>query len=310
MRCKSLFYLLPLFATAACKDNNDNLRLQIISDGLSRSNEMIKAHTELVYHSLYDKLKDPVSHAKASIWQPKAMEIHQLSEDVIAYIDLLKNELKNNAGLFEKQQKCDELSKKLIQFKENVIAVLDNEFKKDTLSYSFFRKSLLSLQNTIPIYKATSAEPIDHKFPLMKADQLDIYLKGANVGEAIAILNKLENDVIFTENITVDLLNNWSTGHTCGFEVFSAIATQNARYLKKGDFLEIHAGVGNFTVSCKPQITINGRLTDITAEGIAEYRMQVNKQPGKYFIPLRIEFTKPDGSKSAMSKKIEYEVAE
>ena len=310
MRCKRLIYLLPLFAVAACTNNNHDLRLQIINDGLSRSNEMMKDHTQLIHHTLNSKLKDPVSSAKASIWQPKAMEIHQLSEGLLAYIESLKNELKKNAGLLEKQQKPDELSERLIQFRKNVIAVLDNECKKDTLAYNFFRKSLLSLQNTIPIYTGTPAESANQKFPLMKADQLDIYFKGATAGEATAILSKIQNDVIITEYITVDLLNNWSTSYTCGFEVFQAIATQNSSYLKKGDFLEIYAGVGNFTVSCKPQITINGRVMNITPEGVAEYRMRVNKQPGKYFIPLRIEFTKADGSKGAMSKKIEYEVTQ
>lgn len=80
--------------------------------------------------------------------------------------------------------------------------------------------------------------------------------------------------------------------------------------MQKGEIIEINAGVGAFSIKAEPNIVINGKHIDINSDGVAIYKFKSSSKPGKHYVPVSIEFIKPDGQKIKVEKKIEYTVAE
>lgn len=93
------------------------------------------------------------------------------------------------------------------------------------------------------------------------------------------------------------------------YDKFSAIITLNSSYVKLGDSLEVFAGIGEFNDDLKPTITIDDQKIELNDEGVAVYSFRANKKPGKHFVPVRIIYTKPDGTTIPLIKKCFYTIA-
>jgi hypothetical protein len=72
----------------------------------------------------------------------------------------------------------------------------------------------------------------------------------------------------------------------------------------------VTAGIGAFNSSCKPIITINGKIINQEPDGAATYKIVAGGKPGNHFIPVTISYFKPDGVRATVSKKLEYTIAE
>jgi gliding motility-associated protein GldM len=115
-----------------------------VDKSLQGSNANISTANSVLYKSLEDKKKDPQYAAQANIWAPKAIQAEQYSKDVMKYIEDLKLELMQAAGLkedgtfkednldastrlFETGGKGDLLKAKLEEYKKNMLAI-DSSF--------------------------------------------------------------------------------------------------------------------------------------------------------------------------------------
>ena len=98
-----------------------------------------------------------------------------------------------------------------------------------------------------------------------------------------------------------------STTH--GYERFSAILTLSTSYVKSGQPITVYAGIGSFSDASKPIFTINGIIVPIDEEGRATYKFTAGKKPGQYLIPVKIEYTKPDGVQCVKKEIVKYTVA-
>ena len=100
MRCvilTSTFCL--IFSSCFNSSENDLIVFKTTNEGLQKSNQFISGQTELLYQALKDKTLSPQLHDRAEIWYPRALQIKQLSSDILKYIDKLKTDLKKEAGL-------------------------------------------------------------------------------------------------------------------------------------------------------------------------------------------------------------------
>ena len=70
-----------------------------IDQSLTNANVIIQKKNQDIYKSLEAKLKDPKTAEKAAIWAPKANKVKALSDEMFAYIESLKQNLKEEAGL-------------------------------------------------------------------------------------------------------------------------------------------------------------------------------------------------------------------
>jgi len=92
--------------------------------------------------------------------------------------------------------------------------------------------------------------------------------------------------------------------------VFEAIAVLSSSYINSGQSIQVSAGVGAFSVASNPTISINGKVIDLKGRALAEYSFTPIGKPGKYRVPVKIEFTKPDGSLEVHTTELEYIIAE
>jgi gliding motility-associated protein GldM len=302
-----------LLATAvaflfSCTNNSKNnlTVFKALDESLVRSNRVIVSSNENVYHALDEKLYDFRTSTKAGIWQPKAMQIQKLSQEMINYIDSLKTELKKEAGLkeegvfteddvnavntlFNKKSKGEELYTKLKKYKPDILAV-------DFLIMSEFEKK--TILTTVEYDNSKKGMTFTKTF-----------FNEISTIEASAILDKFQNNIRIIENKTVSFCYEQVPSNSDYFNTYSAIIAQNIRYVKAGEEIEIIAGVGAFSRIAKPEITIKGKIIPIDETGTATVKFLASGKRGNYFVPVKINFTDQEGKKQTITKTVEYTIA-
>jgi len=79
--------------------------------------------------------------------------------------------------------------------------------------------------------------------------------------------------------------------------------------VQAGERIEIFAGVGEFRSDMKCEIFIYGKQVNIKDNAVAHYRLKAASTPGKYFVPVKINYTDQNGARQSIQKRIEYTVA-
>lgn len=127
---------------------------------------------------------------------------------------------------------------------------------------------------------------------------------------ALAMLNKVQNDVLITTNDLLEYCNAnaWSATHD--YETFKPLISLDRSYVKSGQTIEVSAGVASFSTSAKPVITIDGKRVKVDEEGVATWNFYAKKKAGHYTVPVRIEFSRPDGERQSVNKNLKYTVGE
>jgi gliding motility-associated protein GldM len=121
------------------------------------------------------------------------------------------------------------------------------------------------------------------------------------------MLSKFQNDVRNSEAEVVDYCHQQVGAVEIVYDEFQAFAGTNSQYLMPGQELVITSGVGAFSKSARPSITVDGAGVALNAEGVAEYKTTVGG-PGSYTKTVNITYVKPDGSKASILKKVDYTV--
>lgn len=305
--------LVILLFFSSCKDNSDNnlIVFRVAEEGLQRSNKNISLSTNLVYHRIQEKTQAPETSEVALRWQPVTNEIKKLSGNIVKYIDSLKEELKNEAGgygaenkdwentmgvsehLFESQGKGKDLLRELIKYKASLLALnpeVKNQFEHDT--------NIFSNEFTFNATDTTSF--------------IKTFFGNIPVIAAHIMLSKFVNNVKICENEFINYCYN-KIGFVDGpsmYEKFAAIVGQSSNYIKAGDELLITAGVGSFSSVSQPKITINGIEVIVNEDAVAVHKLKTSKRAGKHFVPVKIEYTKPNGNRDTKIINIEYTVIE
>jgi gliding motility-associated protein GldM len=184
--------------------------------------------------------------------------------------------------------KGKDLYQKLEQYKANLLGI-DKDINKE------FEKTL----------------PIDLKIPKSNNQgnkQWEAaYFRMTPTIASITMLSKFQNDVRNSEAQVVDYCHRQIGAVEVVYDEFQAFAGTNSQYLMPGQELVITAGVGAFSKASKPSITVDGTGVGLNPEGVAEFKTTVGG-PGTYTKIVNITFTKPDGTKATIPKKVEYTV--
>lgn len=298
---------------SSCSDNSESTInvFRAIEEGLQQSIKTISQSNEVIYHSLDERLADPRNRERTMIWQPKAIQVKNLSDSIIKYIRELKEELKNEAGpdnpgdkgssqegnltvtdhVFESHGRGKELFEKLLKYRQEVLSV-------DSGWNVLFRNNIIVFTGNFDYTRNDTAAFIR------------TYFNNIPLIATYAMLSKFENNVKIIENTLVTFCSNQIDGIIESYTVFRAIVGQSSNYIKAGDEIEITAGIGAFSVAARPRITINDKIIQITEGGVALYKLKTPLKAGKYSVPVKIEYTDEDGRKELMTKNIEYTVIE
>lgn len=283
---------------------------KVVDQSLSRARTTIDEKNKLIFNSFDEKLKDPETAERAAKWQAKALDAKKLSDDMMAYIEGIKQEIQKEAGLIAGDEhsmkeddldaatrvltdpntnKGEELRKKLMEYKKNLLAI-DSSIAQEYL-------------NSLPI----NTDPIVSSNETSEKEWAMGYFHMTPTVAALTILSKFENDVKNSEAMIIDACHRKVGEVQVVYDAFQAFAGTNSLYLMPGQELQITAGVGAFSSKSKPNISIDGSGMALNAEGVAEYKTTVGG-PGSYTKTVRISFTKPDGSIGTADKVINYTV--
>ncbi|MGB3007864.1 MAG: GldM family protein, partial [Chitinophagaceae bacterium] len=124
----------------------------------------------------------------------------------------------------------------------------------------------------------------------------------------LTILSKFQNDIKTAENKVVTYCHQKVGEVKVIFDSYAAIVGQNSNYLMPGQELEIKAGIGAFSKSSVPVISIGGSTIPIGAEGYALYKAQAGGV-GSHSVPVRISFfNQTTGKNEVQEVTVEYTV--
>jgi gliding motility-associated protein GldM len=299
-----------------------------VDKSITTSNGIIDSKNAVTYNSFVEKAKDPQTAAKAAIWKPKADKARELSTAMYNDLEALKKRLKEESGLeikdgvehfkednldaatrlMDKQGEGKKLYDKLGAYKQQMLAILNPaEFANDPILQKSVQKARDDFEKSLPINLQVPKSQSGNQLSNNANGWTTNYFHMTPTIAGLTILSKFQNDVKNSESQMVDYFHDQIGAVKVVFDQFQAIAQASSNYVMPGDDLEITAGVGAFSAAAKPRITIGGQNMPLTPEGTAIFKTQASGT-GTKVIPVRIEYTKPDGSTAVVNKEVKYEV--
>ena len=298
------FYLLSSCIITACntQDNNNLIIYKDMNAGIEKSCEIIKKQSLESYHSLDTKLTDPIVTERITVWYLKAIRFKHYSDSLCDFIDNLKGIL----------YKTDDYLQKTKREVVNNLLVSGEAGKKLYAQLKDYKDSVLIFDTRIKT-ELKEGLLLNLKFTQDRDVQefQRSYFLNRSVAETILILSQLENNIRIVENEAVhfcDIMTN--PGCILTYERNSALISQSSTIVKPGEEIRITGGVGSFSIESKPSITIAGILVPVNTAGTAIYSLKAATKPGKYIIPVEVQYWKPDGTKNTERLSLSYEVRE
>ncbi|MBK5271058.1 MAG: gliding motility protein GldM [Bacteroidia bacterium] len=281
-----------------------------VNNSLETTNTTVNRSTDQIMTSLKEKLSDPTTAEKASIWYPKAQQAQEYAKTVYTYIQGLKDEILRKAGGDpndpEKKYKEDNLdiATRMMVDKGGGKILLKNlaEFKKNILGIDHSIDSAFGLTLPIDLEKPKTQNKSNKTWEA-------VYFHMVPTVAALTILSKFQNDVKTSENKVIQFCHNKVGEVEVRFDTYAAIVGQNSTYLMPGQELEITAGVGAFSKAALPNITIGGQAVQIGTEGTASSKISAGGL-GAHTVPVRITYTDQDGKPQIIEKNVEYTVGQ
>jgi gliding motility-associated protein GldM len=300
---------------------------KIVNNSIGTSNRIIGEKNDEIYKRFDAELGDPLTRAKAEIWKPKADQVKKLSEDMYSYLENLKESLKREAGykpesgdstfkednldaatrLMETNGKGKELYDKLTAYRKDLIAILNpEEFNDNPTFKGQLINQIKEFEKSIPIDLSVPKGQEGKEYSNdAKGWTLNYFHMTPSVA-GLTILSKFQNDVRNSESQIVDYCHDQIGSVKVQYDEFEAIAQANRTYAMPGEEIEITAGVGSFSSAAKPVITVNGQNVALTG-GRAIYKTRAGGA-GEYNIPVKIRFTKQDGTVAEKTEIVKYTV--
>ena len=303
----NLMYLV-LTALLALNVSSEILNaFKVVDKSLQNSSSNLASANNTLYASLTEKLADPKTAEKAKIWEPKAEQAKKLSDDLNAYIDGLKSELKKASDLtmvdgkesfkednldaatrlFDTQGKGKELQAKLAAYKSAMLEI-DPEIKTK------FEKTL----------------PIDVEPPVgqdgTKKDFTNAYFHMTPTVAGLTLLSKFQNNVKNAENQVVTFCHEQIGAVKIKFDKTGVLVGQSSNYIMPGQEIEITAGIGAYSSAAQPKISIGGSASAVV-DGKATYKVAASGA-GKHSIPVSVTYLDQDGISQTKTETVEYTV--
>ena len=299
-----------------------------VDKSITTSNNIITDKNKVTYESFNAKLSDPQTKAKAEVWKPKADKARELSANMFRELEDLKLRLKKESDLevkdgvesfkednldaatrlMDKLGEGPKLYKKLGDYKKAMLDILNPaEFANDPILQKAVTQAKAEFEKSLPINLEVPKSQTGNKLSNDAKGWTTNYFHMTPTIAGLTILSKFQNDVKNSESQMVDWCHDQIGAVKVVFDQFQAIAQASSNYLMPGDELEITAGVGAFSAAAKPTITIAGQRMPLTSEGTAVYKITASGA-GNRVVPVRIEYTKPDGSTAVVNKDVKYEV--
>lgn len=279
-----------------------------VNNSLVKTTAAVNLSTDQIYQSLVSKKSDPATAVKAGIWEPKAQQAMGYAKSANDFIEGIKNEILTAAGgnpndptqkfkednldiatrILIKEGKGKQLLKILSDFRNNVIGI-DDSLKAEIAS---------KLQ--VDIDKPKTKDGSNKNWE-------ETYFHMVPTVAALTILSKFQNDIKTSENKVVSLFHEQVGKVELRFDSFEAIVGQNSKYLMPGQEIEITAGLGAFSKTKLPTVSVGGSNVTLDDKGMAVYKTAAGGV-GSHTINVRVSFTDQDGNPQTREIPVEYTV--
>ncbi|MEO6329054.1 MAG: gliding motility protein GldM [Ginsengibacter sp.] len=309
----NIMYLV-LTAILALNVSNEVINaFKVVDKSLITSNQNIKSSNDNLYKSLAAKLNDPQSAEKAKIWEPLAMQAKNYSEGMMIYLDSLKMALKKAADL---KMKFNETTKDSVEdFREDNLDASTRMFETNGEGGRLKARLDKYKEDILGINPAIKAEfqnnfPVTTEVPLSqeghKKDFTQTFFHMTPTVAALTMLSKFQNNVKNAESQVVTYCHNQIGSVAVHMDQVGVLVGQNSNYLMPGQELVVTAGVGAYSSSASPKISINGSSVAVT-NGQGAFTTTVSGG-GEHSIAVNVSFLDENKNVVTKSETVKYVV--
>ncbi len=312
----NLMYLV-LTALLALNVSSEILNaFKVVDTSLKNSSANINAGSNTLYKSLLEKVNDAKTAEKAKPWNEKALQAKVLSEDMDKYIDNIKTQLKAEASA--KMVTID--GKQVEQFKEDDLEAatrlfgngpggknLGPELQKRLNDY---RTKMLAIDPTFATSYATTF-PVDQIDKIKgqdgtEKDFTNAYFHMTPTVAGLTLLSKFQNNVKNAENQFVTYCHSQIGQVVVHMDQVGVLVGQSSSYVMPGQEITVTAGVGAYSSSSKPTISIGGSSVAVTG-GQGTYKTTASGG-GEHTIPVSVTFIDENGKAQTKTETVKYMV--
>ena len=307
------FMYLVLTAMLALNVSSEILNaFKVVDNSLISSNKTIDQSSKDYISILNTAMADPAKREKATIWKPKADQAIAMTDQMTSYIDQLKQQLKEESELkmVDGQESFRE---------DNLDAstrLMDTKGKGKEL-YAKLNEFKTNLLNVLPADKrgAIGNLPIDLNIPksnneASNKDWTTAYFHMTPTVASLTMLSKFQNDVKRSGNLVADYCAQQLGKVEVVYDNFDVLIGQNSQYLMPGQPFELTAGLGTYSSSAKPTVTVNGSAVALDGSGRAMFK-ETSGGPGTKNFNVSVSFKDPNtGETKTKSTTVSYTVGQ
>lgn len=300
-----------LFGVIACKDRLTPDAIKSVTNSLDHANQLIIERNNLLSQTLDEKTKDPQTANQSIPWELRSRKLRESIGAVIKHIDNLKrklnktNDAKKAADLLDKE--VSQLYSKLVGFNDRIIEIINaKEFVDNpSLQQQVTADAQKLKQETAFLFGLVADSAATQSVDAVTWKNLNI--SNTNSLLTQAMLSRLQNDVLIASNKLLTYCYNNTLVINHEYLVFQPLVTMDRSYVKRGEFVDVSVGVGVFSFYVD-KITINGKEFSVRNDGMVTYRFIATGKPGTYNVPLTIECSFPNGTRSKRERELSYTI--
>lgn len=267
-----------------------------------RSNKLLLSDYDRMNWDFVEKTKRPELAVKAEIWKPRFDSIYGMTSSTFRWLTDIRMMLLQEADLSE-----EDLPAVLEEERTSVVRKVITEKDMEQQIMDTIRSLAERCERVMP-------EGFKRKLPLLPWRSDTIYkdpslsFKGRSLAGALALLNRVRNDVLFSGNSVLNLCYENVNSVVFSIDKIELLISQNATVLAVGDDLVIKAGIGAFSSAAKPMIRINGQTMPINDSGFVIYRIPIRSAKDGS-IPVSISYKDPNtGQNMTKTTEVSYKV--
>lgn len=295
---KNILIISVLAVLSACRSHLDGPQLLEVDNGLTHSFAFMTNSAEAGYASLAHRMFKAPTDYSVDLWLGIARNCKTSTYGILNYIESTKGEFH---GSSISRPKARALFDTLLKYRYSLSASLpDSDAAVKHGSLSELKTLITDLPLLHSVHAATSNE----------SDFTSWMNETFNENPLITILalDKLKIDVATCNLMIIQYCESKTQPAIERYSILEPVALQNAAVLRPGEVLNIKAGVAESYPQASPDITINGTSLPLNSRAWADYKMKVPAKPGKYKIPVTINFLKPNGFVGRWEYTVSYEV--
>jgi len=297
-------HLLPLsfffLILASCHSNPNSTQLKEIDNGLRLSIHFIAGQNDVIYHTLDNKQLDASTRYVASLWAPPAFKVRMFSARAMNYLDSLQAKMSASGSISKEDEKS--LFDTLVTCRRNLLSVFPDSLDPGG---NYIAEDRRQFRRHIPLLLDTSG----HSQPSLTFSKWDDRLFRGDTALIALGLDKLKIDVLLSEQEVIKYCDRNAISLVDRFDNFAPLITLSSNIVSPGGTIELTAGIGAYHSSARTTVSVGGISAPSYSGGLAFYKLRASEKPGRYSIPVKIDFTTPDGRQRTVEQDVRYQVS-